>query len=376
MNSSKSQSRRSVLDFGLKTVAAYGLSSLAGPLASAASTSNRAAVCLYLLGGNDSNNMVVPVDAGYDTYAKGRGPLAIPKSSLLSLNSSAPYGFHPNLPGLRDLFNQGALAVVANVGRAASPVSAAQVKSNPVVPSDLFLHTGASMMRYLPGANLTLSWAPTTPASDRASLPVTPLERGATMAPRNSLSAKSAIALSRVTGFPQTGTGLQLKSVVHALAGGAGQRLFFCPVSGFDTHGANQMAAQAALFSEVDDALVAFYNAVQELGMADRVTLFTQTEFNRTLAPNRIGGSDHGWGGHQLVLGRPVMGAQVYGRFPSLELGGADDFGKTGIWVPSVSDVQYHATIANWLGMDDLTSLAAFSNLRSFNPANLGFLLE
>src|SRR5207237_281172 len=81
LQSTKS-SRRSVLSFGVKAAAAYGLSNLARPLA-AASSVNRACVCLYLNGGNDSNNMIVPLDSpAYELYDKGRGTLALPKREL------------------------------------------------------------------------------------------------------------------------------------------------------------------------------------------------------------------------------------------------------------------------------------------------------
>ena len=65
-------------------------------------------VCIYLVGGNDSNNMIVPLDSpAYDAYARGRGALALAKDSLLGVQSGAAgsYGFHPNLPGLRGALN-------------------------------------------------------------------------------------------------------------------------------------------------------------------------------------------------------------------------------------------------------------------------------
>src|SRR4051812_21127479 len=76
------------------------------------STEFRALVCLFLYGGNDANNMVVPNDStNYNAYAAARGPLALPQASLLSLNSVTPdaqgrtFGFHPGMPELQSLFN-------------------------------------------------------------------------------------------------------------------------------------------------------------------------------------------------------------------------------------------------------------------------------
>jgi uncharacterized protein (DUF1501 family) len=374
LNDNSLRSRRSVLRFGAGAAATFGLSNLA-PISQAASSLNRSSVCLYLLGGNDSNNMVVPLDSpGYDLYAKGRGSLAIPRNALLSVyssNASAAFGFHPSLPGIQDLYNQGVLGVMANVGRAALPVNRAGVKSNPrTLPSDLFEHGAASHVRYLPNGYMTLSWAP------GAATPVALLEHGVTVSSSEALPAPGGQSKRLAAGFPQTPTGQLLESVANFLKlGPSGQQLFVCPVSGFDTHG-NQLARQADLFSELDSAVGAFYRAVQDLGIADRVTLFTQTEFNRTLAPNAHGGTEHAWGGHQLILGRSVLGGQVYGRFPALELGGTDDAGTSGIWIPSTSDLQYAATLASWLGRSDLQGLPEFAGLRQFAETDLGFLAK
>ena len=123
------------------------------PISLSAASPNRTVVCIYLIGGNDSNNMIVPLDSpAYDTYARGRGPLALAKDSLLDVQSGASdrYGFHPNLPGLRDLYNQNALAVVANVGRVAPGRSAA---------GELTDNTGEMQVRYVPGGYLAIPWA-------------------------------------------------------------------------------------------------------------------------------------------------------------------------------------------------------------------------
>jgi uncharacterized protein (DUF1501 family) len=376
MNRTEGQSRRSVLGFGLKA-AACCLAGAAAP-ASAASSANRAAVCLYLLGGNDSNNMIVPTSSSeYDIYARGRGPLAVPKEALLPVDSyspSAKYGFHPNLPGIQQIYNQGSLAVLANVGRTSMPLDAPGIKANPAaLPSDLFLHTGASDVRYVANGYLTLAWATGGDSSVRKAPPVAMLEHGVTMAPRESAPLRDASSpLS--TPFPKTPFGRQLESVANRLRISSPTRqLFFCPVGGFDTHG-DQLARQGFLFTDLNDAMVAFYGAMRELRIADRVTLFTQSEFDRTLAPNPRGGSEHAWGGHQLIMGGSVLGGRVHGVFPSLELGGPDDLGNNGTWIPSTSNVQYDATIAAWLGRTDLPSLPGFENLREFFPANLGFL--
>jgi len=110
-----------------------------------AATDYKALVCIFLYGGNDANNMIVPMDsAGYANYAKTRSYLALPQAELLPLAaaSGAPqYGFHPALPGLQSLWASGKLAVVANVGTLVQPLTQAQYLSTTTVkPESLFSH--------------------------------------------------------------------------------------------------------------------------------------------------------------------------------------------------------------------------------------------
>jgi uncharacterized protein (DUF1501 family) len=105
----------------------------------------KALVCIFLVGGNDSNNMVVPIDsAGYANYAKVRSDLALPLAQLLPLQEAGGllrYGFHPSLAGLQGLWTAGNLAVVANVGTLVQPLTKAQYLSNSTQkPATLFSH--------------------------------------------------------------------------------------------------------------------------------------------------------------------------------------------------------------------------------------------
>ena len=111
----------------------------------------KALVCLFLYGGNDANNVIVPHDAnGYASYAAARGALAIPQASLLPLTlqngDGRDFGFHPNLAELQALFNQGKLGIVSNVGTLVAPVTRAQyLAGGAAVPPQLFSHADQSV---------------------------------------------------------------------------------------------------------------------------------------------------------------------------------------------------------------------------------------
>ena len=111
----------------------------------------KALVCLFLYGGNDANNVIVPHDtAGYASYATARGALAIPQTSLLPLTlqngDGRDFGFHPNLVELQSLFNQGKLGIVANVGTLVAPITRAQyLAGGAAVPPQLFSHADQSV---------------------------------------------------------------------------------------------------------------------------------------------------------------------------------------------------------------------------------------
>src|SRR3954468_19749242 len=105
----------------------------------------KALVCLFLAGGNDSFNMLVPTTAGeYTAYAKARGNLALTTDTLLALSPSnlggRTLGLHPSMPELRDLFVQGKLSFVSNVGSLIRPISLAEYKGGKSLPVSLFSH--------------------------------------------------------------------------------------------------------------------------------------------------------------------------------------------------------------------------------------------
>ncbi|MEM9533388.1 MAG: DUF1501 domain-containing protein [Pseudomonadota bacterium] len=149
------------------------------------------------------------------------------------------------------------------------------------------------------------------------------------------------------------------------------RQTFVVELGGFDTHDA-QLANLPALMQELDTGLTAFNAAIDALGVHNNVTTFTQTEFSRTLNSNG-NGTDHGWGGHQIVMGGAVNGGQIFGQLPDLTLDGPEDIDRGRI-IPALSVEQYAATLASWFGVTNGDMDTVFPNLGNFNQSNLGFM--
>jgi uncharacterized protein (DUF1501 family) len=129
----------------LAGTAAFGQLGLLAARAATTQTDYKALVCIFLAGGNDSNNMIVPIDtAGYANYAAVRANLALPQAQLLPIpeaGGALSYGLHPALSGLQSLWNAGNLAVVANVGTLVQPLTKAQYQlTTTQKPATLFSH--------------------------------------------------------------------------------------------------------------------------------------------------------------------------------------------------------------------------------------------
>jgi uncharacterized protein (DUF1501 family) len=197
------------------------------------------------------------------------------------------------------------------------------------------------------------------------------------MADATALNAALAKGSPLKTQFPATSLGAQLQDVAQIIQVqsylGMTRQIFFCSLGGFDTH-ANQLATHNSLYPQLSQALAAFYAATQELGMAQNVTTFTESDFSRTFQPATTDGSDHAWGSHHLVLGGAVKGGQVYGQFPTFELAGPNDADVRGRWIPTTSIDQYGATLCSWFGIPSSALATVFPNFANFGSQKLGFV--
>jgi uncharacterized protein (DUF1501 family) len=410
----------------------------------------KALVCVFLKGGNDSFNLVVPyLGADYQVYANSRKNLALPQEGLLPIEalSQHEYGlaFHPACGELVQLFDSGRLALLSNVGTLVQPVSKQSLTSgSAVLPKQLFSHSDQQRQWQIPSADAAgpSGWggqladhllgapAPGT-LSPAISLAGSNLwQRGLWTQPY-SVRPAGAVALTGFYGSVGASRKQALEQIANQSAGrplttaygqqqtqaielnalleqalasaptlttpfpsansladqlhmiarliavapqlGQSRQIFYCELDGFDTH-TDQNAAQPALFEKLSSALFAFQSAVEELGLAGAVTTFTASDFGRTLSSNGKG-SDHGWGGHQLLMGSSVLGREIYGALPNLALGGPDDAGW-GRLIPSTAVDQVGATLARWFGVAEPSLAELFPNLGAFTTSDLGCLLN
>jgi uncharacterized protein (DUF1501 family) len=118
-----------------------------------------------------------------------------------------------------------------------------------------------------------------------------------------------------------------------------------------------------------------FFDTMNAMGLANSVTLFTTSEFGRSLRSNGDG-TDHGWGGLSFVVGGAVNGGDIYGNLPDIAANSNDmlDNGGAISSIPTISNQQYCATLASWLGVPDSVLPEIFPNLNRFSPSKLSFL--
>jgi len=162
-------SRRGFVKVGAASVASLALRpfGLLPALAQSGSSDYRALVCVFLFGGNDSNNMILPVDdTNYKQYSSVRGSLALSSSELTptvyAASNNAPYAFHSDLPDLASLFSNKELAIVANVGSLVQPTTRAQYLSQAApVPLNLFSHSDQQLQwqTSIPSGHSPTGWA-------------------------------------------------------------------------------------------------------------------------------------------------------------------------------------------------------------------------
>ena len=443
----------------------------------------RAMVCIFMAGGNDGNNMVIPNhnDANLSNYtaysnARSAAGLAIAQNQLLPITvprmNGLSYGLHPSLGtvtgginnGIHELWGLGKMAIVTNVGTLVRPTTKAQYQtaSHPK-PYQLFSHSdqvaqyqgGRSDTQTYSGWGGRISDRRTSTANPSGLVPMITSINGAQLftagqttlplaiagagTPLNQvlnpqgfnatapsiarmlafnnlrsmdLSSDLVAAASRITDnaiavntqlqtslevtvtFPNTNFGNQLKQIARLIKKkddlNVNRQIFFCQIGSFDTHNNQQNAqnGQVGLLSQMSQAMRAFYDEMIVQGLSDRVTMFTMSDFSRTMNPAGSGatvGTDHAWGNHMLVVGSAVTASDFYGvnttngtPYPTLAFNGPDDADSganaRGRWIPTTSVEQYAATLARWYGLPEADMSGVFPLIGNFPNTNLGFM--
>ena len=475
-NDSMNASRRAFL----QRASALSVAGVAAPWAlnlaaiaeasAATATDYKAIVCVFLYGGNDYGNTVVPYDqSSYDAYFALRPTLATPRTALagtILAPTTAPvdaagftrqYALAPQLAPLMPIFNAGKMGVLLNVGTLVQPITKQQyVNKSAPLPPKLFSHNDQqSIWQSSSPEGSTIGWGGNigdlalssnstslftcinvtgnavflsgdsalsyqissgggavaingvknnvygSSAVKTAMTTLVQQSRSHTLENEyNKVTARAIGAETQITSglagvtlataFP-TNNSLadQLKTVARLIGArnalGTRRQVFLVSIGGFDLHD-NLIAQHPGVLGKVSDALTAFYKATVELGVANKVTAFTASDFGRTLASNGDG-SDHGWGSHHLMVGGAVKGKAFYGTPPPVSVGStaaANDQWHVGQGrlLPSTSVDQYAATLAKWFGVADSELTGILPNISRFGvaagrpdyPVNLGFM--
>lgn len=425
----------------------------------AASTKDgyKALVCILLAGGNDSYNMLLPYDQDqYDEYAKIRSDLALGYDSLLPLSNTTKegrsYALHAGTDEIRQIYEAGDLAFVANVGTLLEPVDAKAFKARTAkLPLGLFSHSdqiaqwqsaisyrrassfgwggrmadlldpnpanGLSMNISLAGTNLFQTGSKVSPytiynrgdgANTVWSFPelwsnginvhnvvrdLLGVEEENLFRREYARRLKGAMDnrdtfVNAIRSTPEFDTDFSdnyfsttLKQIARVIGArnvlGQSRQTFFVQYGGWDHH-FNVVGYQERMLPILSKGLDEFRSALQELGEFENVVTFTVSDFGRTLTSNGQG-SDHGWGGHHMVMGSAVNGRAMYGAYPELSASSPLDVGR-GIYIPTTSVEQYFAELALWLGVSPSNLDEVLPAVRNFyspesRDAPLGFLL-
>ncbi len=445
--------RRAALTGVAGTAAPWALNlSLMADAAAATNPSDyKALVCIFMYGGNDPHNTLVPVDnPNYAAYSQIRGSIATAQAELMAtaltsnqtLANGLQYALAPEMGRLKTLWDAGRVAVQLNVGPLIQPTTLAQYNAKSVpLPPKLFSHNdqvsvwqsdlpegaktgwggrmgdlllsgnGGSVFTcvsvtgnavYLSGQNAvqyqissngavaingisrSLNGSATAQAALRSLITANNphlLADEYARVTRRSIDAEvqvtSALAAlpTLATPFDSSSLSQQLKMVARLIAArgslGTSRQVFMVSIGGFDLHDF-LVDKHPDLLRNVASSMSSFYDATVELGVADKVTSFTASDFGRTLTSNGDG-SDHGWGSHHFLMGGAVNGKRFYGQAPTVAVNGPSDVGQ-GRLLPTTSVDQFGATLASWLGISDNNLPLVVPNINSFSTPKLGFV--
>jgi uncharacterized protein (DUF1501 family) len=417
--------RRAFLKDG---VAAFTISFAApaflSDLARAQGASSRNLVVLDLTGGNDGLSMLVPyTDSAY--YSR-RPTLAIPAGSVLQIGSDSSgkaLGLHPQLTGLKDIFNQGRLALIQRVGyenssrshffgtdiwSTANPANSTgngwvgrylatlpppldplvawnttgdtphALQSSTVSVASIPSVSGYAFNSPNSGSEATLERAAATSIASHVPVdkPHVAFVSTSVQAAMATLDRVAAVGSYKPTvAYPANGFGQALQAIAGAMAKGTGTKMFWVQTGGYDTHAAQDTNADTGayvkLMATLNDGLTAFYSDLKNQGLLSQSLLLSFSEFGRRISENGSRGTDHGSASVMMAIGGSVHGG-LFGTAPSLT---ADPQNPT--LENNTQDVKFESdfrsvyakVIDNWLGGDSVAVLGG-----NFRKSGLDFV--
>jgi uncharacterized protein (DUF1501 family) len=326
-------------------------------------------VVLYLSGGNDALSMLIPYNDPF--YISRRPTIAVPAGQVLQVGSDSSrvaLGLHPRLTGLKQIFDQGRLALIQRTGyenqsrshflgtdiwSTADPNNSQSTGwvgryldslPSPVdslvgwnttngSPHVLQARTAVPAIANAAGYSFSSPNAGAEASAERATAlriaSHVPVDRpelafvyGSSRAAMATLDRVASVASYRpAPAYPNTGFSQALQAVAGAMTRSIGTRIFYVTTGGFDTHSAqNPVAAGGAyynLMATVNDGLIAFYTDLKNQGLLDDTLVLSFSEFGRRITENGSGGTDHGSASVMMAIGGRVNGG-LYGTAANL----------------------------------------------------------
>lgn len=177
--------------------------------------------------------------------------------------------------------------------------------------------------------------------------------------------------------FSPTELSQQLYKVAQSIKAadrlGLQQQTYFIRYIGWDHHD-ELLQNHSAMLKVLSDGLSEFQQALEAMDIAENTITFTGSDFGRTLTSNG-NGTDHGWGGHSIIMGKGVNGGQIFGQYPQLALGVDNplDAGD-GVIIPTTPIDKLYAELALWFGVEERQINKLFPNLANFPRGGLNVI--
>ncbi|MEA2734821.1 MAG: hypothetical protein QOE14_1272 [Humisphaera sp.] len=338
-------SRREMLRVGLGGLAAISLGETMpafvskfainrGVMRASPISNDNILVIVQLSGGNDGLNTVIPV--GDEAYFSARPTIGLTDRLHALENGLA---LNPAMSAFKELFDDGRLAIVNGCGYPnpnRSHFKSMEVwhTADPMKPqtSGWLGHYVDHLRRGTESVSLRAinigTELPQALVADHENVPSIPsvdggapvameyLARQATNAVIDPGAIERAAARYRPDANYPGGLGQQLRLIAQLIAANLGTKIFYCQISGFDTH-ANQLGQHERLLGNVSSAIAAFTNDMKSKGLGEKVAVMCFSEFGRRVNQNTSAGTDHGAAGPMFIVGGKVKRG-IYGAHPSL----------------------------------------------------------